>query len=234
MMEKGGARRGGMPLYKFVGNRILTTFQNTVMGTDLTEWHSGYRAYRVAALAEIPFEQNHDGFDFDTQIIIQLVESGKRIVEVPIPTYYGDEICYVNGMGYARDVVDRRRALPHAQDRVRLGRHDVRVTRLRGEGRRALVARADRRVGRAPSTCPHPRSRVRGRAARRRVAQARPSRHRYRRRGSRRRARPRRHVRACRSRPGDRRRGRGTVRRDHRGDVLEHVRRPDRVLDRRA
>ncbi|MET1001560.1 MAG: bifunctional glycosyltransferase/class I SAM-dependent methyltransferase [Acidimicrobiia bacterium] len=105
MMEKGDARRGGMPLYKFVGNRILTTFQNTVMGTDLTEWHSGYRAYRVAALAEIPFEQNHDGFDFDTQIIIQLVESGKRIVEVPIPTYYGDEICYVNGMGYARDVV---------------------------------------------------------------------------------------------------------------------------------
>ncbi len=101
MMEKGDARRGGMPLYKFVGNRILTTFQNTVMGTDLTEWHSGYRAYRVAALAEIPFEQNHDGFDFDTQIIIQLVESGKRIVEVPIPTYYGDEICYVNGMGYA-------------------------------------------------------------------------------------------------------------------------------------
>ena len=76
MMDKGGARRGGMPMYKFVGNRILTTFQNTVMGTILSEWHSGYRAYRVAALREIPFEQNHDGFDFDTQIIIQLVEPG--------------------------------------------------------------------------------------------------------------------------------------------------------------
>jgi glycosyltransferase involved in cell wall biosynthesis len=105
MMERGAARRGGMPTYKFVGNRILTTYQNAVMGTELSEWHSGYRAYRVAALREIPFETNHDGFDFDTQIIIQLVEAGKRIVEVPIPTYYGDEICYVNGLGYARDVV---------------------------------------------------------------------------------------------------------------------------------
>ena len=104
MMQKGGARRGGMPMYKFVGNRILTTFQNTMMGTELTEWHSGYRAYSVSALADIPFETNHDGFDFDTQIIIQLVEGGKRIVELPIPTYYGDEICYVNGLGYARDV----------------------------------------------------------------------------------------------------------------------------------
>jgi 2-polyprenyl-3-methyl-5-hydroxy-6-metoxy-1,4-benzoquinol methylase len=104
MMQKGAARRGGMPLYKFVGNRILTRYQNAVMGTELTEWHSGYRAYRVGALRSIPFLQNSDGFDFDTQIIIQLVEAGKRIVEIPIPTYYGDEICYVNGLGYARDV----------------------------------------------------------------------------------------------------------------------------------
>jgi glycosyltransferase involved in cell wall biosynthesis len=105
MMQKGAAREGGMPMYKFVGNRILTTYQNAMMGTDLSEWHSGYRAYRVDALRDIPFEQNHDGFDFDTQIIIQLIEAGKRIVEIPIPTYYGDEISYVNGLGYARDVV---------------------------------------------------------------------------------------------------------------------------------
>jgi glycosyltransferase involved in cell wall biosynthesis len=104
MLEKGAARRGGMPLYKFVGNRILTTYQNAVMGTQLSEWHSGYRAYRVRALQEIPFADNSDGFDFDTQIIIQLIEAGKRIVEIPIPTYYGDEICYVEGLSYARDV----------------------------------------------------------------------------------------------------------------------------------
>ena len=105
MMEKGRAREGGMPLYKYVGNRILTTFQNSLTGLGLSEWHSGYRAYRVSALAELPFVGNSDGFDFDTEIILQLAAAKKNIVEVPIPTYYGDEICHVNGVGYARDVV---------------------------------------------------------------------------------------------------------------------------------
>ncbi len=105
MMEPGAAKNGGMPFYKRVGNRILTTFENRVLGTDLTEFHSGYRAYATSTLAAVPFEANSDGFDFDTQIIAQVVQAGGRIVEVPIPTYYGDEICYVNGMKYARDVV---------------------------------------------------------------------------------------------------------------------------------
>jgi len=104
MMEKGAARRGGMPLYKFLGNRVLTTFENTMLGTSLTEFHSGYRAYSVRALRSIPFEQNSDDFDFDTEIIIQFHSAGLRITETPIPTYYGDEICYVNGMKYAKDV----------------------------------------------------------------------------------------------------------------------------------
>lgn len=105
MLEPGAARRGGMPLYKLVGNRILTRIENRVLGADLSEFHSGYRAYSVAALADIPFSRNTDGFDFDTQIIVQLLHAGKRIVEIPIPTYYGDEICYVNGLNYARNVV---------------------------------------------------------------------------------------------------------------------------------
>ena len=104
MLEAGAARRGGMPLYKYVGNRILTTFENQVLGTSLSEFHSGYRAYSVPALRALSFEQNSDGFNFDTQIIIQLVDAGKRIVEVPIPTYYGDEICYVDGLKYAKDI----------------------------------------------------------------------------------------------------------------------------------
>ncbi len=104
MMEKGAARRGGMPLYKRVGNRILTRFENRVLGTRLSEFHSGYRAYRMDTLRSIPFEANSNGFDFDTQIIAQILHIGGRIVEVPIPTYYGNEICYVNGMKYARDV----------------------------------------------------------------------------------------------------------------------------------
>jgi glycosyltransferase involved in cell wall biosynthesis len=104
LIEKGAARRGGMPLYKLVGNRILSTFENAVVGLDLSEWHSGYRAYSVDALRSIPFERNSDGFDFDTQVIIQLHEASRQIKEIPIPTYYGDEICYVNGLGYAKDI----------------------------------------------------------------------------------------------------------------------------------
>src|SRR5579863_4605557 len=64
MMEPGAARKGGMPLYKYVGNRILTTFENHMLGTEFTELHSGYRAYSVDALRGIPFERNSDGFDF--------------------------------------------------------------------------------------------------------------------------------------------------------------------------
>jgi SAM-dependent methyltransferase len=105
MMNKGDALKGGMPFYKWVGNQILTRFENKMLGTDLTEFHSGYRAYSVAALRDIPLQHNTDEFDFDTQIIIQLAQAGKKIVEIPIPTYYGDEICYVDGMRYAKDVV---------------------------------------------------------------------------------------------------------------------------------
>lgn len=105
MMEPGSARRGGMPLYKYVGNKVLTSIQNTLLEMSLTEFHSGYRAYSVAALKQIPFEENTDDFHFDTQIIIQLQSAGLRIKEVPIPTYYGDEICHVNGLKYAEDVV---------------------------------------------------------------------------------------------------------------------------------
>ena len=105
MMDGRAALRGGMPRYKYLGNRILTRFENACLGTGFSEFHSGYRAYRVAALKAVPFDRNTDDFNFDTQIIIQLHDAGKRIVEVPIPTYYGDEICYVNGLKYARSVV---------------------------------------------------------------------------------------------------------------------------------
>lgn len=104
MLEKGRARAGGMPAYKFVGNKILTQVQNTLTGLDLSEWHSGYRAYRTDTLRDLDLASYSDDFDFDTEIILGLAEAEKRIVEVPIPTYYGDEICYVNGMKYARDV----------------------------------------------------------------------------------------------------------------------------------
>ena len=100
-LSPGGARRGRMPLYKFVGNRILTGLQNRALGTHLSEMHSGYRSYRTAALQRVPFEANSTGFDFDADIIVQFVAAGLRIHEVDIPTFYGDEICRVNGVRYA-------------------------------------------------------------------------------------------------------------------------------------
>lgn len=105
MMERFGALKGGMPLYKFVGNKILTRIQNALLGTDLSEFHSGYRIYSVRALKRIPFRLNANDFHFDTEIIIQLWNAKARIVELPIPTYYGDEISRVNGLKYARDVL---------------------------------------------------------------------------------------------------------------------------------
>jgi glycosyltransferase involved in cell wall biosynthesis len=105
MLVPGAAKKGGMPLYKFVGNKILTWIQNRLLGSKLSEFHSGFRAYSVAALKKIPFEHNSNVFHFDTEVIIQLMLAGQRIVEVPIPTYYGDEICRVNGIKYAKDVV---------------------------------------------------------------------------------------------------------------------------------
>ena len=105
MMESGAALKGGMPLYKFVGNKILTFFQNAILKANLTEFHSGYRIYRVNSLRQIPFHLNTNDFHFDTEIIIQLILAGKSIKELPIPTYYGDEICNVDGLKYAKDVL---------------------------------------------------------------------------------------------------------------------------------
>ena len=100
MITQGGARQGGMPLYKFVGNKILTTLQNRIAKVSLTEWHSGYRAYSVASLRKINFLKNSDYFDFDSQIILQMIGARQRIVEIEIPTFYGDEISRVNGIKY--------------------------------------------------------------------------------------------------------------------------------------
>lgn len=104
MLTRGAALAGGMPLYKFVGNKILSGFENYLLNTSFSEFHSGYRIYSVKALQKVPFDLNTNDFHFDTEIIIQFVARGLKIVEQPIPTYYGDEICRVNGMKYAKDV----------------------------------------------------------------------------------------------------------------------------------
>jgi len=105
MRTRAAAFKGGMPFYKYVGNKILTVLQNAILHTQLSEFHSGYRAYTVEALKQVPFELNSNGFHFDTEIIIQFIRQGFRIKEIPIPTYYGGELCHVNGIHYALDVL---------------------------------------------------------------------------------------------------------------------------------
>ena len=84
----GRARAGGMPGYKYVANRILTAFQNVAMGSKLTEFHSGYRAFSREVLLGLPLEENSDDFLFDNQMLSQIVYFGYRIGEVSCPTRY--------------------------------------------------------------------------------------------------------------------------------------------------
>ena len=105
MIEKGSAIKGGMPIYKFVGNKILTFLQNKILGSNLSEFHSGYRIYSISALKKIPFSLNSSGYAFDTEIIIQLLFAKQKISELSIPTFYGEEISYVNGLYYAFQIM---------------------------------------------------------------------------------------------------------------------------------
>jgi len=105
MATRFGALKGGMPLYKYFGNRILTLLQNFLLRSNLSEFHSGYRIYSTKALKKIHYRLNSNDFHFDTQIIIQLMNAGLRIREIAIPTHYGDEVCYVNGIAYAWNVL---------------------------------------------------------------------------------------------------------------------------------
>jgi glycosyltransferase involved in cell wall biosynthesis len=100
MLSKGLALKGGMPKYKFIGNKILTFWQNLMSGAKLSEWHSGYRAYSTTSLKKTRYLDNSDYFDFDTEIILQMLDAQQRICEIPIPTFYGDELSRVNGIKY--------------------------------------------------------------------------------------------------------------------------------------
>lgn len=87
---------GGMPKYKYYANHVLTWLQNAVLGTTLSEFHSGLRMYRMNRVVQLPFEANSDYFDYDSHIIFQIVKAGWTIGEGTIPTHYGEETSYVN------------------------------------------------------------------------------------------------------------------------------------------
>lgn len=102
---QGNPLAGGMPLHRYLGNRVLTFIQNFVLGIHLSEFHSGYRVYSVEALKQIPFNRLSSDYHFDTEIIILLLQYGKKISERPIPTHYGTEKNYVNIWRYGTDVL---------------------------------------------------------------------------------------------------------------------------------
>jgi glycosyltransferase involved in cell wall biosynthesis len=83
--------KGGMPIWKYCGNRFLTWMQNKALKTNLSEFHSGFRAYNVNVLKQLPLKELTNEFHFDTEIVIQFLSKGLRIKEVPIPTHYGPE-----------------------------------------------------------------------------------------------------------------------------------------------
>jgi glycosyltransferase involved in cell wall biosynthesis len=121
MKVPGAAKAGGMPLYKRVANRALTGIENRVLGTDLSEMHTGYRAYSRKLLMTIPFLRNALGFSFDSEIIFQAAHFGFRIAEIPVPTrYFGDAssirlkpatIYGLKTLGAAGQLVAHRRGL---------------------------------------------------------------------------------------------------------------------------
>lgn len=92
----GGALRGGMPLYKFVANRFLTTCQNLVLGQHLSEFHTGYRAYSRRFLETVPFLRNSNNFVFDAEILCQAVYFNFKIAEIPVETRYFGEASSIN------------------------------------------------------------------------------------------------------------------------------------------
>jgi len=90
------ALEGGMPLYKYIANRLLTFIQNILSGMNLSEWHTGFRAYSRKVLETIPWERNSDDFVFDTQVLAQCVAFGFRIGEIPVPVRYHETSSSIN------------------------------------------------------------------------------------------------------------------------------------------
>jgi glycosyltransferase involved in cell wall biosynthesis len=87
----GKALHGGMPLYKYIANRFLTAFQNLLVGSKLSEFHTGYRAFSREVLETLPLEENADGFVFDNEMLVQTIHFGFRIGEISCPTRYFEE-----------------------------------------------------------------------------------------------------------------------------------------------
>ena len=91
-----GALKGGMPIYKYVANRILTLFQNILMNQKLSEYHTGFRAFSADVLNGIKYNENSDDFIFDNQMLAQIMYKGYEIGEITCPTKYFEDASSIN------------------------------------------------------------------------------------------------------------------------------------------
>ena len=102
LLIPGGARAGGMPLYRYVSNRVLTTIENRALGTSFSELHTGYRAYNRKFLETVPFLRNSNDFVFDTQVLVQAARFGFGVAEIPAVGRYFKE---ASSVGFQTSVV---------------------------------------------------------------------------------------------------------------------------------
>ena len=105
MGDRRRALEGGMPFYKYAANRFLTAVENRAFGLDMAEYHSGYMLYSKRALQRIPFEKLGENFCFDQEMLIMAKIKGLKIVQLPIPTHYGDEISHLKPIRYGLNVL---------------------------------------------------------------------------------------------------------------------------------
>ena len=131
-----GALVGGMPLYKYVANRVLTLIQNLCLPQKLTEYHTGYRAFSREALLKLPLEENSNDFVFDNQMIVQLVYFGYEIAEITCPSKYFEEASSINfwrstryGLGVLRATLRYLLARAGVSTHATLNPHGARFTK---------------------------------------------------------------------------------------------------------
>lgn len=103
----GNMLQGGMPLYKYVGNRVLTFLENLVFGTRISSFHCGFKACNRVAARAVPYDVMTDGFHFDGQFLVATCERGLKLAQVPVTTiYYPDGVSHLRPMGYLADIAE--------------------------------------------------------------------------------------------------------------------------------
>ena len=103
----GNMLRGGMPLYKYVGNRVLTFVENAVFGTHISSFHCGFKACSRAAAGAVPYHGMTDGFHFDGQFLVATCERGLKLAQVPVTTiYHRDGVSHLKPLRYVSEIME--------------------------------------------------------------------------------------------------------------------------------